>query len=542
MRPTLLVVALLSAACSAPSSWVLDRPEDTFEPTSSDNPGATESTAEQASALIGGAGGKVMTTGGSGVSIPARALFANVEITVAEKPDAPVPGDGSPVGPTFLFGPEGQRFDEPVTITVSFDPTKLDPGETAADIVIYTSPKENPSFVPVETTVVDATHVSAQATHFSYYGATHGALASGEYVSTASNIGESPYIGDWRDSGGYVLGYLAPGDKIYAQTVMSDSVYGLIPGSGYGAWDNGHHCGWVQLGKGTHIRGSGSHSSVAATCPAWNNDFSLVHGDKDCGSSCSGPGEKKGQDPTMFREGSWVVSDGEVQSAVVLPTCSDFTVYANYEPLTHTFSNPDGVEVASRGTVYSSTDFYTSASGVKATTGYSGFGTRFVSADGYAVEIKDTRRPASHGAKPSDEANGKLTAFGFMHADCIAGSQVGNPAGAWPPITPSCGTLAAGKSLGPTDEVMACGRQYWLSLAVDGKLIETEAMVGQVWDVAGQAGDHLDMQTDGNLVLYSGTKAIWATMTNGHPGAYLSVQDDGSLVVFYGATRLWSHQ
>jgi len=50
------------------------------------------------------------------------------------------------------------------------------------------------------------------------------------------------------------------------------------------------------------------------------------------------------------------------------------------------------------------------------------------------------------------------------------------------------------------------------------------------------------MQTDGNLVLYSGSKAIWATMTNGYPGAYLSLQDDGNLVVYYGATAVWARQ
>jgi hypothetical protein len=317
-------------------------------------------------------------------------------------------------------------------------------------------------------------------------------------------------------------------------------VYGLIPNGGYGGWDNGHHCGWVQLGKGIHIRGGGSHSNVANSCPAWDNDFSLVHGDRDCGSECTGPGDKAHQDRTMFREGSWVVSDGVVQSAVVLSTCSDFTVYANYEPLTHTFSDADGVEVAYRGTRYSSTEFYTSAHGVQAETGYSGFGTRFVSADGYAVEIKDTRRPEHTGAAPSDKANGKLTAFGFMHADCIAGSQVGSPAGTWPPSMPKCGTLQQGHGLAPTQEVRSCNGEYWLSLGGNGELVETHLDAGYPWHQDGKAGDRLDMQSDGNLVLYSGKKAIWATMTNNHPGAYLWLQDDGTLGVYYGATALWT--
>ena len=60
-------------------------------------------------------------------------------------------------------------------------------------------------------------------------------------------MGDAPYIGDWEDNWGYVLGYLVPGGTIYAQTVRGNSVYGLIGNSGYGAWDEGHHCGWVSL-------------------------------------------------------------------------------------------------------------------------------------------------------------------------------------------------------------------------------------------------------------------------------------------------------
>ena len=42
------------------------------------------------------------------------------------------------------------------------------------------------------------------------------------------------------------------------------------------------------------------------------------------------------------------------------------------------------------------------------------------------------------------------------------------------------------------------------------------------------------MQGDGNLVIYEGSKALWASHTNGHPGAYFAVQDDGNIVVYEG--------
>jgi hypothetical protein len=694
MKAALLAVsvAVLSVACSSgPSSWSLDRPASTF--------GSVGAAAQQASMLIGQSGGEVSTPRGSGVSIPIGSLSAEAWIQVEAVSDAPAPTEGAPVGQTLLLGPEGQTFAQPVTVTVEIDPTKLLPGESVSDVVIFTSPKASPSFSALETTVVDATHVSAKTTHFSYfvpvhgttiagialanvgkgacsrnskggrdfessctgnggspeywcadfarwvwaqvganvsgltagagsfyvYGEDHGtlhhgnplvgdavvfhyqgngyadhvaivtkvdsngtietvsgdwggasgteaefsstshvvlnapaygdrvgttpatmnmvisgyispaglgpSLPEGEYISTAKEIGESAYIGDWKDSEGYVLGYFVPGAKIYAKYVTDHSVYGLITNSGYGGWDDGHHCGWVPLGKGVHVEGSGKSSPVAKSCPAWDNDFSLAH-------------EKNPSDDKVFRTGSFVVSGGAVQPAVVLPTCSDFTVYGNYEPLTHTFSDPDGKEEAHRGTLKNLADPkdpckapsspsgwtpYVSASGIKANKGYCGFGTRFVSADGYAVEIKDTERSGK-----------SFTAFGFMHADCIAGSQVGDPAGVWPPAKSSCGTLEPGHSLGTVQEITSCNRQYWLEVSADGTVVLVHLDVGQVWDIAGVSGDRLDMQADGNLVLYKGKEALWASKTSGHPGAYLSLQDDGNLVIYYGSTPIWT--
>src|SRR5690348_16651097 len=40
------------------------------------------------------------------------------------------------------------------------------------------------------------------------------------------------------------------------------------------------------------------------------------------------------------------------------------------------------------------------------------------------------------------------------------------------------------------------------------------------------------MQTDGNLVLYQGTTALWNSGTQGHAGATAIMQTDGNLVVY----------
>lgn len=50
----------------------------------------------------------------------------------------------------------------------------------------------------------------------------------------------------------------------------------------------------------------------------------------------------------------------------------------------------------------------------------------------------------------------------------------------------------------------------------------------------------LAMQTDGNLVLYSGGRPAWHSGTFGNPGAYAVVQDDANIVVYSAAGRpLW---
>ncbi len=285
-------------------------------------------------------------------------------------------------------------------------------------------------------------------------------LAVGVYVSKATNINNGGYIGDWEHEWGYVLGYMGPGARIYAKTVRAGSVYGLITNSHYGAWDHGHHCGWVSL---KHLKGSGFHSSVADICPPPDNDFSLA---------------PHSGGPTGFRKGSWTECDGCVQRAVVLPTCSDFTVYANYDPVTHTFHDPDGVEVATRGTIDGKGSY--GVSGVKVTQGYSGFGTRFVTSDGVAVEIKDTRRLCN--------LKGGCTAFGFMHADCIGGELVGSPAGKGPgtPPPPSCGAMFPSERLNAGQSLASCDSTHTLT-----------------------------MQPDGNLVLYDGQTAI---LVDGHLG------------------------
>ena len=112
-----------------------------------------------------------------------------------------------------------------------------------------------------------------------------------------------------------------------------------------------------------------------------------------------------------------------------------------------------------------------------------------------------------------------------------------------PPPSPSCGVLRSGQGLAVTQEIVSCNRAYWLIVSAGGEVDEVELSVGTKWKVGGRAGDRLEMQSDGNVVLYSGSSPLWASGTNGHPGAYLELRDDGELVVVGhdGKTVLWTN-
>jgi hypothetical protein len=54
-------------------------------------------------------------------------------------------------------------------------------------------------------------------------------------------------------------------------------------------------------------------------------------------------------------------------------------------------------------------------------------------------------------------------------------------------------------------------------------------------------GNSAIMQEDGNFVLYdTAGSPVWATDTSGHPGAHLAVQEDGNLVVYLGNRALFA--
>jgi hypothetical protein len=119
--------------------------------------------------VIGPSGGQV-TGDSASVAIPPGALATSTTITLTPTEAAP-PTSTVEVGTPILFGPEGTQFATPVTVTLEL--SNLAPtGKTANDVVIYTAPKDSTAYQALSTTVVDASHVSAQTPHFSIFVAT----------------------------------------------------------------------------------------------------------------------------------------------------------------------------------------------------------------------------------------------------------------------------------------------------------------------------------------------------------------------------------
>lgn len=72
-------------------------------------------------------------------------------------------------------------------------------------------------------------------------------------------------------------------------------------------------------------------------------------------------------------------------------------------------------------------------------------------------------------------------------------------------------------------------------------LITGQTMHANTYLASANALYALMMQSDGNLVLYHGSSALWASNTGGHAGASLTVQGDGNIVIYSSSgSALWS--
>jgi surface antigen len=102
-------------------------------------------------------------------------------------------------------------------------------------------------------------------------------------------------------------------------------------------------------------------------------------------------------------------------------------------------------------------------------------------------------------------------------------------------------TRESSLSAGSPDQSLSAGQSIWspngayeLIMQTDGNLVEYGSS-GALW-ATGTSGsnNHVTMQTDGNLVIYSsGGSALWASDTGGNSGGFvLDLQNDSNLVIY----------
>lgn len=102
------------------------------------------------------------------------------------------------------------------------------------------------------------------------------------------------------------------------------------------------------------------------------------------------------------------------------------------------------------------------------------------------------------------------------------------------PSNTTATTLNSGETLHMDDYLLSPDAQSVLTLQRDGN-VALYANFNLIWETAthGTSADHLTMQADGNLVVYSQAgQALWSSNTQGNPGARLVTQTDGNLVIY----------
>jgi len=105
--------------------------------------------------------------------------------------------------------------------------------------------------------------------------------------------------------------------------------------------------------------------------------------------------------------------------------------------------------------------------------------------------------------------------------------------------------LSAGQELLAGQDLVSPGGQYTLDMQTDGNLVVygNGCVIWASGTAGTGSGDYLAMQGDGNLVVYtSAGKPVWASNTAGTgSGNYLDMQVDGNLVVYTSAGKpVWA--
>ena len=160
---------------------------------------------------------------------------------------------------------------------------------------------------------------------------------------------------------------------------------------------------------------------------------------------------------------------------------------------------------------------------------------------GQSTDVNFTLEPQST-IKTVDENFGLvIDGVSWVDRDSIKVKYETKPKPITPPVPMYTDNIKADASI-PIDQALTSPNlSYKLVLQGDGNLVLYSGSRA-LWSTGtvGSRADRLVMQGDGNLVLYSGSRALWSTGTVGSRADRLVMQGDGNLVLYSPSRAVWA--
>ena len=105
-------------------------------------------------------------------------------------------------------------------------------------------------------------------------------------------------------------------------------------------------------------------------------------------------------------------------------------------------------------------------------------------------------------------------------------------------------TLHPNQSLPIGGHLYSANHDFRLDMQTDGNLVVYSTRIPSfpLWSsqTNGKPATQCIMQADGNLVIYNGSHVNFSTGTQGHAGSFAIMQNDGNFVVYQGSSARWS--
>lgn len=115
-----------------------------------------------------------------------------------------------------------------------------------------------------------------------------------------------------------------------------------------------------------------------------------------------------------------------------------------------------------------------------------------------------------------------------------------------PPVQPitQCGQIAPGVGLKRGQTQVSCDERFTLNMQLDGNLVLYQGASTPIWasGTVNTAAEEVVLNADGNFAEYDPNgKILWQSNTSGQPGAFLYVQNDGNMVIYnVSGTPVWA--